>query len=112
MNARVALVATVLGLAAFTGPGRAVTEPKTDLLPIHGTVVSTDAHTHTILLRYTTPGSNPTRTRHYRLEDPADLARLRRGMVIDATANSTKTPWTLSRVNIESTRPLRGQHGE
>lgn len=112
MNVRVAATAALLGAAMLTGYSRAASEPKTNLLPVHGTVVSVDTHSHTVLLRYTTAGSNPTQTRHYKLEDPADISRLRRGTVIDATADSTTTPWTLSHVNVESTAPLHDQRGE
>ena len=112
MKPRLGATIVLLGLAMLAGPVRAADEPKTDLLPVHGTVVSIDLHARTVLLRYTTAGSNPTRTRHYQLADPADLTRLRRGYVIDGTADSTKTPWTLSHVNVESTRPLHGQKGE
>lgn len=110
---RLITACSLLTLAAALG-GTALAQspsPGTDFTPIHATVVSVDAQQNTVDLRYATPGSTPVTRHSFSLADHNDILRLHPGAVIDGTADMTQKVWTLSNVNVESDKPLKGQVG-
>jgi hypothetical protein len=104
----VAAIALTL-LAA--GPAPAQSANAGNLVPIHGTVASVDRQNFTVDLRFASPGSEPVTRRTFALVDHNDVLRLVTGAVVDATADTTQKVWTLSNVNVESDKPLKGQVG-
>jgi hypothetical protein len=99
------LAGAVIGLACGL-PGAAQTAPD-KTLPIRGTVVSVDRDHGTIVLRYAPPGSQPTTSHAFALQNKNDILRLHAGAVIDAVADTTGTVWTLDNVNVESDKPIK-----
>jgi hypothetical protein len=99
------LAGAVIGLACAL-PGAAQTaSDKT--LPIRGTIVSVDRDHGTIVLRYAPPGSQPTTSHTFALQNKNDILRLHAGATIDAVADTTGTVWTLDNVNVESEKPIK-----
>jgi hypothetical protein len=101
-------LAAIAALAAFlAAPGLAAAQSQTSE-PIRGTVVSVDRNHGTIVLRFAPPGSSPPTKRTFALANHNDILRLKQGVVIDGTADTSRTVWVLSDVNIESTHPPKG----
>ena len=52
--------------------------------------------------------SQPTTRHRFVLTNHNDAIRLHSGTVIDGTADTTHPVWTMSNVNVESDKPMRG----
>jgi hypothetical protein len=100
--------AAALAIAVIQFPALAQQAGASTSVPIRGTVVSVDRTDGSVVLRYAPPGSQPTTRHRFVLTNHNDAIRLHSGTVIDGTADTTHPVWTMSNVNVESDKPMRG----
>lgn len=110
MQRRTAIAVLSAAAVGLVASARVSADPTPDpQIPIHGTVVSVDKTNYTVVVRYSSPGSQPETKHEFGLENKNDVFRLHPGAVIDGTADTTQKRWVLSNLNIESEKPMSGQ---
>ena len=67
---------------------------------LHGTILTVDVKHHQAVIHHDPLAAMPAMTMVVNVPSAADLAKLKKGAVVDADVDTAKDPWILSHVKI------------
>jgi Cu/Ag efflux protein CusF len=94
--------ALALGLALSAFGTAFAGEPSAAKMAVFGTVVSVDRAHSTVVLQHAALETMPAGRKRCRFRHAKDMKRLRPGTVIEASADTRHTPWTLDEVRVRN----------